>query len=159
MQGDLWVLSCLGLLQHDYSCWLVSSDLYPWKEGQDASLSGDIICLLLKKSERKVWLTRSTIHHLKWKVSTLRPGKKSNFPSIDSVHRTLGCIYRYAFLGWVRELPSTFIVAFTFDSSCRVESLESVTQYPWVSQVSQPDLLETHFMGSFSFTPCILHRC
>lgn len=86
------------------------------------------------------------MHHLKWKFSTLGVGKKKESPSIDSMQRMLGCIYHYALMGWVRDLPSTFIIAFTFDSFCSLEGLQSVTQRVWVSQVSQPALEETDFM-------------
>jgi len=86
-------------------------------------------------------------------------GGKKVSPSTDSMQRTLGCIYHCALMGWVRELPSTLIIAFTFDSSCSVEGLQSITQHVWVSQVSQPALEETDFMCRFSFTLCILHWC
>lgn len=76
-----------------------------------------------------------------------------------SMQRTLVCVYHHALVGRVRELPSMSIIAFTFDSSCSVEGLQSVTQHMWVSQISQPALEETDFgcSYSFSFTPCILH--
>lgn len=44
------------------------------------------------------------INHLKWKVSTLVLENKIS-PGIDSMQRKLGCIYCYALMGWVRELP------------------------------------------------------
>lgn len=136
-----------------FAAWLQPLTGFQWlvpMKGEAGCKSQRWYCLFVTQSQREKY-GWPDLQYIIWnRKFPLRDwGKKSDFPRI----------YRYAFLGWVRELPSTFIVAFTFDSSCSIEGLQSVTQYLWVSQVSQPDLAETHFMGSFSFTPCILHWC
>lgn len=98
-------------------------------------------CFYLFATQR-VW-GKSIVHHI-YNASSemdcfLWTGKKKGLGPLDwekketswyrSVQRTLVTVYHYALMEWVRELPSTSIIAFTFDSSCSVEGLQSVTQH------------------------------
>lgn len=135
--------------------------------------------LLLKKSGGKVQLTRSTMHHLKWKVSILGVGKKriSQYRlyakdawmclslCINGVGERIAfhihnCFYFWFLLPSCRfTVCSTTCVGFTGQSTCPGGNRFHVAQRPimsWIQNIScnweKPDVIIFHMatiLGGF----------